>query len=108
MRRDTLNKWVFCLLQYPPAAEIQPSSQLSPVPSAASSDSRIISDFQEIFVDFQGKRFSLLCRGSRDGFKAQEFHPRCGSHANTWTVILDTKGNIFDGFTPVKWNQEAM
>jgi hypothetical protein len=37
-------------------------------------DSRIISHFPEIFSEFQGKRFSLLWRGSRDGFKAKEFH----------------------------------
>jgi hypothetical protein len=66
-------------------------------------DSLIISDFPKIFAEFQRKRFSLLWRGSRDGFKAQEFHRRCDGHANTLTVILDTKGNIFGGFTPVKW-----
>jgi hypothetical protein len=44
----------------------------------------------------------LLWRGSRDGFEAKEFHGRCDGHANTLTVILDTKGNIFGGFTPVK------
>jgi hypothetical protein len=66
-------------------------------------DSRIISDFPEIFAEFRGKRFSLLWRGSRDGFVASEFHRRCDGHANTLTVILDTKGNIFGGFTPVEW-----
>jgi hypothetical protein len=35
-------------------------------------DSRIISDFPEIFAEFH--KFSLLWRGSRDGFKAQKFH----------------------------------
>jgi hypothetical protein len=38
-----------------------------------------------------------------DGFRAFEFHLRCDDHANTLTVILDTNGNIFGGFTPVKW-----
>jgi hypothetical protein len=66
-------------------------------------DSRIISDFPKIFAEFRRKRFSLLWRGSRDGFKLTEFHRRCDGHANTLTVILDTKGNIFGGFTPVKW-----
>jgi hypothetical protein len=66
-------------------------------------DSRILSDFPEIFADFRGKHFELLCPGSREGFKAQEFHRRCDGHANTLNVILDTKGNIFGGFTPVKW-----
>jgi hypothetical protein len=38
-----------------------------------------------------------------DAFRANQFHRRCDGHANTLTVILDTKGNIFGGFTPVEW-----
>jgi hypothetical protein len=69
-------------------------------------DSRIISGFPEIFADFRGKRFEILWRGSRDGFKAKEFHVRCDGHVNTLTVILDTNGNIFGGFTPLKWESD--
>jgi hypothetical protein len=65
--------------------------------------SLIVWDFPEIFAEFRGKRFSLLWRGSRDGFEAKQFHRRCDGHPNTLTVILDTKGNIFGGFTPVEW-----
>jgi hypothetical protein len=72
-------------------------------PAVPRFDSRIISDFPEIFAEFRGKHFEILWRGSRDGFKAKEFHGRCDGHANTLTVILDTKGNIFGGFTPVEW-----
>jgi archaellum component FlaC len=84
----------------PSPAPSPPSPQQPPVPSF---DSRIISSFPEIFAEFRGKQFSVLWRGSRDGFKAKEFHRRCDGHANTLTVILDTKGNIFGGFTPVEW-----
>jgi archaellum component FlaC len=70
-------------------------------------DSRIISAIPEIFAEFRKNHFSLLWRGSRDGFGASEFHRRCDGHANTLTVILDTKGNIFGGFTPVKWDSRA-
>jgi hypothetical protein len=42
-------------------------------------------------------RFNLLWRGSRDGFRATEFH-----RANTLTLIVDTDGNIFCGFTAVQ------
>jgi hypothetical protein len=66
----------------------------------------IISDFPMIFAEFRGKQFSLLWRGSRDGFSAHNFHSRCDGHANTLTVILDTDGNIFGGFTPVEWDSE--
>jgi hypothetical protein len=66
-------------------------------------DSQIISDFPEIFAEFRKKRFSLLWRGTRDGFKPKEFHRRCDGHPNTLTVFLDTEGNIFGGFTPEMW-----
>jgi hypothetical protein len=69
--------------------------------------SEIISDFPEIFAEFRGKRFEILWRGSRDGFRATEFHGRCDGHANTLTVILDTEGNIFGGFTPVEWESRT-
>jgi outer membrane murein-binding lipoprotein Lpp len=63
----------------------------------------IISKFPGIFSEFREKRFSLLWRGSRHGFSANAFHRQCDGHANTLTVILDTNGNQFGGFTPVKW-----
>jgi archaellum component FlaC len=83
----------------------RPSSSTASKPSSAVRlfDSQIISDFPEIFAEFRGKCFKILWRGSRDGFTAREFHGRCDGHANTLTVILDTNGNIFGGFTPLKW-----
>jgi hypothetical protein len=74
---------------------------------ASQLDSRIISDIPEIFAEFRGKRFEILWRGSRDGFEAQEFHRRCDGRANTLTVVLDTGGNIFGGFTPVEWESRV-
>jgi hypothetical protein len=65
--------------------------------------STIISGFPEICAEFREKRFSLLSRGGRDGFEKQEFHRRCDGHANNLTLILDTKGNNFGGFSPVEW-----
>jgi hypothetical protein len=66
-------------------------------------DSRILSGAPSIFDEFSGSRFELLWRGSRDGFSAVAFHARCDGHGNTVTVILDTKGNIFGGYTPLTW-----
>jgi hypothetical protein len=66
-------------------------------------DSRILSYFPAIFNDFHSKRFSLLWRGSRDGFNPSDFHARCDRHANTMTLIEDTTGAVFGGFTPVAW-----
>jgi hypothetical protein len=67
----------------------------------------IASDFPKIFTEFHRRRFSLLWRGSRDGFDARDFHRRCDGHANTLTLILDTEGNIFGGFTPVEWESRV-
>jgi hypothetical protein len=67
-------------------------------------ESQIVSNFPPQFEEFSVQRFALLWRGSRNGFNAKEFHRRCDSRANTLTLILDTNGNIFGGFTPVKWD----
>jgi hypothetical protein len=66
-------------------------------------NSAIVPDFPKLFEDFKDKQFTLLWRGSRDGFGARDFHSRCDWHPSTLTVILDTKGNIFGGFTPTYW-----
>jgi hypothetical protein len=66
-------------------------------------DSLIMSDFPEIFAEFHGKQFSLLWRGSRDGFEPKTFHDRCDGHGHTLTIIHDTRGNIFGGYTPLEW-----
>jgi hypothetical protein len=94
----------------PYAAEI-PRAQ-APLPQSPRTwpkrlPSLIISDFPDIFIQFQEKRFSLLWRGSRDGFGARDFHGRCDGHRNTLTVILDTHGNVFGGFTPVAWESRV-
>jgi hypothetical protein len=82
-------------------APTSPASVVAPPPSRW--NSAIVPDFPEFFEDFKQKQYALLWRGSRDGFGADDFHRRCDGHANTLTVILDTDGNIFGGFTPVKW-----
>jgi hypothetical protein len=66
-------------------------------------DPAIVHDFPKLFENFKKKIFNLLWRGSRDGFRAQSFHSPCHGYKSTLTVILDTHGNIFGGFTPVKW-----
>jgi hypothetical protein len=80
-----------------------PTSPASAVFIPAGWNSAIVPDFPTLFEDFKEKQFTLLWRGSRDGFGARVFHNRCDGHPNTLTVILDTDGNIFGGFTPVTW-----
>jgi hypothetical protein len=57
--------------------------------------------FPAPFAEFGGKRFTLLWRGSRDGFSARDFHSLCDGHAPTLTLIQDTEGNIF---VAVEWD----
>jgi hypothetical protein len=71
--------------------------------SPAGFDSAIVSEFPNLLDDFCGKDFTLLWRGSRDGFGASDFHERCDGHSHTLTLIEDTSGNIFGGFTPTAW-----
>jgi hypothetical protein len=59
-----------------------------------------------IFPNLKDKYFTLLWRGSRDGFDAEAFHIRCDGHSNTLTLIQDTGGFIFGGFTPVPWESQ--
>jgi hypothetical protein len=82
-----------------------PASVAAPPPSGW--NSAIVPDFPKLFEDFKKKQYTLLWRGSRDGFHASSFHSRCNGHPNTLTVILDTKGNIFGGFTPVEWESQG-
>jgi hypothetical protein len=71
-------------------------------------DSLIVSGCPPPSEEFRAHRFNLLWRGSRDGFTAQEFHLRCDGRANTLTLIEDTDGNVFGGFTPVKWENNCV
>ena len=53
--------------------------------------------------DLNGRKWSLLYRGSRDGFRASDFHSRCDYKPNTLTIVKSTNGNIFGGFTSAQW-----
>lgn len=44
-----------------------------------------------------------MCRASRDGFSAEDFHDKGTGRKNTLTVILTTNGNVFGGFTEKHW-----
>jgi hypothetical protein len=88
----------------PPTAPAKHSPAALPsVPAQpAPLNSRIARDYPPLFEEFRTKRWVLLWRGSRDGFTARNFHRLCDGHANTLTLILDTDGNVFGGFTPAK------
>ena len=52
-------------------------------------------------------KWSLLYRGSRDGFKAADFHEKCDGKANTLTIVKSSSGNIFGGYTTCEWDQSG-
>mmetsp|Transcript_12077 Transcript_12077/g.18622 ORF Transcript_12077/g.18622 Transcript_12077/m.18622 type:complete len:746 (+) Transcript_12077:170-2407(+) len=49
-------------------------------------------------------RLDLLYRGSRDGFRAEDFHELCDGQGPTVTIIKDRTGNIFGGYLDKSWN----
>jgi hypothetical protein len=67
-------------------------------------ESLIIKKCPMILKEFEEKTWKLLYRGSRDGFRASNFHEKCDNHPNTLTLIATTKGFIFGGFTPIAWD----
>jgi hypothetical protein len=67
-------------------------------------ESLIVKDYPKILNDFENKVWKLLYRGSRDGFRASNFHGKCDNESNTLTLIETTKGFIFGGFTPLVWD----
>ena len=49
--------------------------------------------------------WTLLYKGTRDGFGAHDFHSKCDAHANTLTIVKAKPfGNIFGAFTSVEWS----
>jgi hypothetical protein len=50
-------------------------------------------------------KWTLLYRGTRDGFGADDFHSKCDNNSNALT-ILKAHGTsyVFGGFTMITWN----
>ena len=55
-------------------------------------------------IGFKSKSFSLLWRGSRDGFDPSTFHQRCDGKPNTLTLIKNKLDYVFCGYTAVPWS----
>ena len=47
--------------------------------------------------------FSLVYRGSRDGFGAADFHRLCDNKGPSITVVRSTGNFVFGGYTSVPW-----
>jgi hypothetical protein len=53
-------------------------------------------------------KWSLLYRGTRDGFGGTDFHSNCDGHTNTLTILKAKESKfIFGGFTSAIWESPA-
>ncbi len=73
--------------------------------------SEILKDLKQCFelIDLcefsPNDKWSLLYRGTRDGFGSDVFHSKCDNHSNTLTIIKANGSEfIFGGFTTVSWD----
>jgi hypothetical protein len=82
-------------------SSLRTASVIPPPPSGW--NSALVPDFPKLFEHFKKRQFTRLWCGSRDGFGARDFQNRCDRHPNTLILILDMKGTIFGGFTPMEW-----
>jgi hypothetical protein len=55
-------------------------------------------------------KWSLLYRGTRDGFGgSDDFHSQCDGHSNTFTIFKAKESEfIFGGFTAVEWDGSSI
>jgi hypothetical protein len=71
-------------------------------------DQQQCSELIKLCEFFPNDKWSLLYRGSRDGFGAVDFHSKCDGHSNTLTIIKAAESSyIFGGFTTVSWESSV-
>ena len=68
-------------------------------------ESKYKKDIIKMFSLSQNKslKFTLLYRGSRDGFVAKNFHNKCDGKGPTFTIARSKKGNVFGGYYAGSW-----
>ena len=45
----------------------------------------------------------MIFRGTKNGFRAKDFHEKCDNKGPTITIVQDVKGYIFGGYTSMNW-----
>jgi hypothetical protein len=53
------------------------------------------------------EKWSLLYRGSSDGFSCSSFHDNCDNIPKTLILITTTNSNIFGGYTEATWDRSS-
>jgi hypothetical protein len=77
-------------------------------------NSQILTDLKQSFESIKlcefssNDKWSLLYRGTRDGFQGKDFHSKCNGHSNT-LIILKANGTpyIFGVFTSIDWDSSG-
>lgn len=54
------------------------------------------------------QNFTLVYRGSENGFSSAAFHKFTDGLPNTVTILKTKKGVVFGGYTPCAWEKEVM
>jgi hypothetical protein len=83
-------------------------------PGLYSFKGQILTDEQQYFeliklCEFSpSDKWTLLYRGTRDGFGSLDFHTKCDGHSNTLTLLKAKQSSyIFGGFTTVDWDSSG-
>jgi hypothetical protein len=54
-------------------------------------------------------KWTLIYRGTRDGFGSKDFHSKCDGYSNTLTIVKAYGTSyIFGGFTSINWNSSFL
>ena len=53
------------------------------------------------------RKIKLLYRGSENNFLSSKFHKLCDDHGPTIIIIKSNWGNIFGGYTSIKWSSDV-
>ncbi|XP_060580068.1 uncharacterized protein LOC132736865 [Ruditapes philippinarum] len=61
----------------------------------------------ECFIQADQKQFNLLYSFTTDGADASTFHQLCDKKGPTVTVIYNTRGTVYGGFTENSWASES-
>jgi len=52
-------------------------------------------------------KLSLIYRGSRDGYRKEDFGAKCHDNIKTLSIIKSYNDKIFGGYTPIPWRDEG-
>jgi hypothetical protein len=67
-------------------------------------DSVLWSKLFRVSTKLLKNKWTLIYRGTKDGFGAIDFHRECDGVAKTVTIVKTTNGNIFGGYTDLTWS----